>query len=69
MTTGGWSACACSIQNLPTLPTHPPRTGSADSRLQYASRSPRIDHAVSSGLFRAIHVPGAAAIWGGKIRP
>jgi hypothetical protein len=37
MTTGGSSACACSVQNLPTQLTYPPRTGGdgrTDAELQ-----------------------------------
>jgi hypothetical protein len=43
---GGWSACACAIQNLPTHSTDPPRTGAGgcgrtDSQPPYTPRSPQ----------------------------
>jgi hypothetical protein len=43
---GGRTACARSIQNLPTRLTHPPRTGAADrtdSHTCSSPRAPRID--------------------------
>jgi hypothetical protein len=55
MTTGGWSACACSIQNFPTHPTHPPRAGGAgraDRQPRYASRSLQVAQAVLRDVAR-----------------
>ena len=49
MTTGGWSGCACSIQNRGT---HPPHTDGADDRGRTDSRTTRehrIAEAASSG--------------------
>ena len=40
--TAGWSACACSSQNLRSHPRRPAGAGHTDSQPRYISRSPRI---------------------------
>jgi hypothetical protein len=51
---GDWSACACSIQNLPTHPTTRARraggAGRADRQPRYASRSAQMAQAVLRDL-------------------
>jgi hypothetical protein len=50
MTTGGSSACACSVRNPRIHPPRPDGAGCTDSQPLYILLSRRIAQAVSSGL-------------------
>jgi hypothetical protein len=63
MTTDGWSACACSVQNLGT---HPPHTGGGgagrtDSQPQYGAFKPLAGPVQATKTF-PVEVRGGA-IW------